>query len=279
MTNLETFLTTEPYSTNTIDRYRRALTKLLERHPDPSNLSPAQLRAWLTDLGHGPNATWVAYCAARSYLAWAYGRQHPALALRVRREDTPPQRTLDIDQVQALLASHDTMTPKGIRDLALCSLLLDTGLRASEVCRLRLDHLNRANHGLVVQIKGGKYAEGHYSPHTASYLDHWLGVRSSAAAPGVKTLFVGLGGTKPGTPLTRDGLGAIVRAWGQRIGIKLSPHDLRRTFATLALRAGAPTRVVQIAGRWKDSKMVERYSSALKADDIDRYLPVTKAME
>ena len=51
----------------------------------------------------------------------------------------------------------------------------------------------------------------------------------------------------------------------------LSPHVLRRTFATLAIRNGAPTRVVQVAGGWANLSEVQRYSQAIEAQDFDGY--------
>ena len=49
---------------------------------------------------------------------------------------------------------------------------------------------------------------------------------------------------------------------------------MRRTFATLAIKNGAPTRLVQIAGRWKNIREVERYTRALDAADLEPYSPV-----
>ena len=61
---------------------------------------------------------------------------------------------------------------------------------------------------------------------------------------------------------------------GKETGLGLiSPHDLRRTFATLALLNGAPTRVVQIAGGWANLNESERYSQALEAKHFAPYFP------
>ena len=75
-------------------------------------------------------------------------------------------------------------------------------------------------------------------------------------------------GLKPG------GLQKIVEGWGLRLGVRLSPHDLRRSFATLATIFGAPSRVVQAAGRWSDIQMVERYTRGLQLGAISPYFPV-----
>ena len=100
-------------------------------------------------------------------------------------------------------------------------------------------------------------------------------MRVRFARPESQTCFVSVGGLTPGAPLTRAGLKCNFMAIGRRAGLQaFTPHDLRRTFATIAIRNGAPTRVVQAAGRWADLMMVERYTADIAAEDFDRYSPV-----
>jgi integrase len=106
-----------------------------------------------------------------------------------------------------------------------------------------------------------------------------LDVRGRVASASVRTVFVSLGGTRPGSPLSPRGLGKICKSLGSRAGLaELSPHDLRRSFAHLALRYGAPTRTVQIAGRWEQLRQVETYSRDLALDDFDPYSPVARLL-
>jgi site-specific recombinase XerD len=189
------------------------------------------------------------------------------------------QRTLTGEQAMAVMAACDTSKARGKRDLAIVCLLLDTGLRESEVCRLKLSDVNMAARALTVQIKGGADGGGVFSLNTAAILGSWLALRAVHAAPGVDTFFVSIGGNHRGTPLTPAGLRCIFRSMGKAAGLAhFSPHDLRRTFAVLASRNGAPSRIVQVAGRWDDLKMVEWYTQALEAKDIDPYLPVSNLL-
>jgi len=74
-------------------------------------------------------------------------------------------------------------------------------------------------------------------------------------------------------------LNQIVRQWGIAIGIKLSPHDLRRSFATLATELmGAPERILMEGGRWSNSEMIQRYTRTLKLEAMRKYLPVSGLM-
>jgi integrase len=272
------FINSGGWAESTQRQYERILTKLLEER-DPERMTANNLRDWLAGQGWGDSLRWVAYCVIKSYLRWQYGGDHPALILRIKRKVSGPQRSLKMSEVQNLLNSFDAFTVKGRRDLAICTLFLDTGLRAAELCSLQISHVDLEDRSLVVKIKGGAWSRAVFSTYTGACVSQWLSERDRAALKLEKALFVGVGGAKPGTRITTHGLRAIMRGWAREASLKaLSPHDLRRTFATLAIRAGAPSRIVQVAGRWKHIEMVERYTSSIVAQDLDKWYPVTRAI-
>lgn len=86
-----------------------------------------------------------------------------------------------------------------------------------------------------------------------------------------------LGDEKPvfqsesGRRFTVSGMRSWVLRMGKRAGIKLSPHALRRTFATLALKAGM--NVFQLQGLLGHSslKMTRRYVAMLDEDLVDAH--------
>lgn len=83
-----------------------------------------------------------------------------------------------------------------------------------------------------------------------------------------------------GRGISPSGLRKLFTRLAKNAGLDaLSPHDMRRTFATLALKTGAPTRIVQAAGRWKSIEMVERYSQAIKPHDMIPFSPVWRIMQ
>ncbi len=219
--------------------------------------------------------------AYRSFFAFALGDKSPAAAVPYPKVHRRRQRTLDAEAAMKVLASCDTSTHMGTRNLAIFTLMLDTGLRSSEVCRLQLAKVDLAKRRLVVIVKGGDEAIGIFSRTTAANIARWLTVRSECAQPGEGALFVNLGtDLYRGRHLTPSGLRIIFRLTGQRLGMAgFSPHDMRRTFATIAIKTGAPTRVVQAAGRWGDVSMVERYTADIAAEDFERYSPVEALMK
>ena len=242
------------------------------------------LRAWGAGLRDrwSPATVKQAVCAARSFFRWCHSEgllaDNPALVLRVPRVPARVQRTLSAAEVSALLAGCDGGV-KGRRDAALVALLVDAGLRNAEICRLAVVDLCLERRQLVVQIKGGDQAVGYFGAGCAGRLAAWLEVR--CAASGVATVFCSCGGNTPGQSLTGRGLRLVLKRLGERVGVAgVCPHALRRSFATLMLLNGAPSRIVQACGRWGDLEMVERYSLALDPSSVYReFSPLDRLVE
>jgi integrase len=271
MNNLEEFLQSRPWAKLTIERYRRVVSEYLHDHKRPGNIKPATLLEWINRPEWGNAQQRMALQAVKNYIKWKYGESHPALLAKIKVTKGKAQRSLNREQALALLASFDPSTPKGARDLAIAALAIDTGLRLAELCRLKLADVDLSKTELQVIIKGGDYGRARFSPETANLINTWLYYRSKKSQ--AETLFTN---SRTGKPLTREGLQTIVKKWGKDLGIKLSPHDLRRTFATLATLNGAPNRIVQVAGRWKTADMVERYTQNIEQDAISDYLPISR---
>lgn len=246
---------------------------LREKGLDFIDLTPTLFNTYLQEHQWQPNSRYTAFCAARSFVRWAHGEQHPLLAHRLKRPVTT-QRTLRIEQVRKILAYLDGLTSlQGIRNASIIALMLDTGLRAFEVCRLQIDNLDTERRIAYVVGKGNKGGYVTWGEGAHTRLLRWLDVREAVVSQGTSTVYVSVSGKRPGTPLTPEGLRSVFAKIGRAVGIHFSPHDLRRTFATLSLQKGANTRQVQVLGRWTDIRMVERYSQALMIESIRENFP------
>jgi integrase/recombinase XerC len=180
-----------------------------------------------------------------------------------------------------VIASCDTSSPTGIRDLALLSLAIDTGLRNAELRNLALTDLDLVSHTLAVVIKGGDEKSAVYSESTAHFLANWIEARKPIAMLSTVTVFCSTGGLTPGEPLTDGGLRCICRAISRRAGLTkvFSPHALRRTMAVLATRSGAPANVLMAMGRWTHEGMLKTYLADINASDGSRYSPVAGLLD
>jgi integrase/recombinase XerD len=271
---LENFLASaHSYAETTKRTYRDVIPRILDQVEDPASLTAAELIRLLGQSGWGNSRQCVALAAIQKYLAWKYKGVHPALAAKIKRVKGKVQRALDPETALKLLLSFDTFTPKGARDIAMCSLMLDTGLRESEVCRLQLADTDLDRRTLQVIVKGGQWKAGAFGHGVAMNVDRWLHYRR--IADGENFLFTHI---KTGHGLTPEGLYMIVKQWGLKIGIKLSPHDLRRSMAVMGTMYGAPERSLMEMGRWESSDMIKRYTRTLMLEQVRQYLPVDRLL-
>lgn len=197
--------------------------------------------------------------------------RNPAENLPMPRPSVKSQRTLDAEEVKKLLgACTELPSPRQQRELALISFLTDSGLRAGEVCKLCWEDVN-PEHGYVRTIgKGDDEEFAFFGKRTTIYLLRWAVTRRrwlwKRDLDDTGHVFVSLGGLTPGEQLTTRGLRSIVKKLGRLADVPgVSPHVFRRTFATLMAENDAPTRTIQLAGRWNDIDMVQRYTRALES--------------
>lgn len=282
LADVDRFIAVSAYTKATEDAYRYHLARLAKWlvacRLDPAVLPAALLSSYLKSQQWSNNTIRAAGNAARSFFKWRYGSLHPALELKLPHDDAGPGRSLEAAQVEQLLAVFDSSSPAGWRNLAMLGLMVETGIREAEICRLEMRHLDLRRRHFDVLAKRERWREGIFSSLTAQYLDVWLNVRPTIAVRGCPYVFVSVNGKTKGRALTPGGLRANFRKYGLRSEIgALSPHDLRRTMATLLTESGAPSRLVQELGAWSDIRMVERYTRRLRADQIEQYSPLIKS--
>ena len=271
--DLENFLASHPYAASTRRTYQDVLSRIFAGSQDPAKMTAAELLKILEQSGWGNARQCLALAATQKYLSWKYGPAHPALTAKLKRLVGKPQRALDPETALKLLASFDPSTAKGTRDLAICMLALDTGLRESELCRIQLADTDLEHRVLQVIVKGGQWAAAIFGEHTTANIDRWLHYRRIADGEGFLFTHV-----KTGHGLTPEGLYMIVKQWGVKIGIELSPHDLRRSMSVMGVLFGASERSLMQMGRWGSSEMIKRYTRTLKLEQLRKYLSVDRLL-
>jgi integrase/recombinase XerD len=157
----------------------------------------------------------------------------------------------------------------GTRDRAVLLLLLDTGMRASELCGLNIqDVALETGQVRVVERhgapgpKGGaeRYVVIGKSARRALWL--YLAERPDSEIAGAP-VFV----TQAGRRFSRDTLRQMVHRLGERAGVKdCHPHRFRHTFAINYLRNGGDIFTLQLALGHKSLKMVKRYLALAQVD-------------
>jgi integrase/recombinase XerD len=155
-------------------------------------------------------------------------------------------KSLSVAEITSLLeesAKTETADPLMMRNSVMLELLYSSGLRASELVLLKLEDVHFDAGFLRVLGKGSK--ERIVPVHIRAmermqrYINQQRGqILKNRASP---YLFV----TRRGEPMTRQRFWQTIKTFGQKIGLKISPHTMRHSFATHLLEGGADLRSLQ----------------------------------
>lgn len=170
--------------------------------------------------------------------------ENPAENLELPKTEKKLPEILSQQEVELLLEQPDCKDHKGIRDKAMLEVLYATGMRVSELLRLRvsdvnlpLEYLQCEKNGRSRTIPLGKPARQALQQYLEKSRPEMVGSDEE------KTLFVNCSGT----PMTRQGFWKIIKAYGKQAGIsaEITPHMLRHSFAAHLIENGADLASVQ----------------------------------
>jgi site-specific recombinase XerD len=184
----------------------------------------------------------------RAFYSWRVAthaiERNPARLVRPPKQRKPLPGALDEQDAAALVTATPPQNAwRATRDAAMAELAYGAGLRASEICGLRMDALRMAQREVTVIGKGRKTRTVVFGAPAAEALKAWLAARASIAHGETREVFVGPHGRK----LTTRSFQSIVSSRALSAGVKrrATPHTLRHSFATHLLDHGADLRVIQ----------------------------------
>jgi len=145
------------------------------------------------------------------------------------------------EEVVLLLNAPDKSTPSGLRDNAMLELLYATGLRVSELVKLKKGDMDLEEGFLSVTGKGNKTRIVPIGSKACEAVKNYFASRSEE--PRRKEAFL----SRLGKPMSRINFWMRLKKYAREAGIEkeISPHVLRHSFATHLILHGADLRVVQ----------------------------------
>ena len=214
-----------------------AAAGLLAQKPGQANALALAWRNQLRDRGLAPATVNRRLAALRSLVKLGrtmglvpWSLEVPNEKSQTYRDTRGPGKTgfqLLIDQV------NGRKDPKAKRDRAILRLLYDLGLRRAEVARLDREDVDLEASTLDVLGKGRRQKETLTLPEpTRAALRLWLEARENAAGP----LFHNFDRAKKGGRLTPRAINYLVTGLGRKVGIRVTPHGLRHTAITEAVK-------------------------------------------
>jgi len=177
---------------------------------------------------------------------------------------------LSLEGCQKLLQLPNRATLSGARDLALFALLLGCGLRRREAVMVTWEQYQiREGRAVLVDIygKGGKIRSVPVPEWGRVAIEHWrdllimrlnaLGWELDSSEEG--PILRSGKWVNPVHPLCVDSVTTVTKKYAKVMGIRFTPHDLRRTVAQLMRKAGAPIEQIQFTLGHSGVKTTERY--------------------
>jgi len=238
------------------------------------------------DRGNSPRTRNARLGAIHSFYRFA-ALEHPehahtiarVMAIPTKRYERNTVTYLDRDEIAALLAAPDKRTWLGRRDHALLTLMVQTGVRVSELTSLRVGdvHLGTGSH-IRVLGKGRKRRATTLTGETVKILRAWTKERQGQPE---EPLFP----TRQGQTLSRYTVGVIVvkhtatatTACSSLQSKRVTPHTLRHTNAMLLRAKGVDIATIAL---WlghestQTTHIYEHADPALKEQAISRTAPL-----
>lgn len=203
--------------------------------------------------------------SVKQFFKWLAQQNHllynPASELVVAKQTPSLPVVLSVEEIERLMRQPDLNTPYGQRDRAILELFYSTGIRRSELCRLKLHDLSLPRQTLYVREgKGGKDRLVPIGARAA----YWLGPYLSTVRPKLlltvdeSTVFL----NDYGEPFRDNKLGDRVKRYLTHAGIQVpgSCHLLRHAMATHMLENGAELRFIQAMLGHTDYRATQIYT-------------------
>jgi site-specific recombinase XerD len=261
----------------TLDNVRAYILHLKERGTYEAHPTMAAREKRLSDYTIG---TYVR--ALRGFSSWLCEEQYtpePILArLKIPKAPKKVQDILCAEEIADIVTSLNPRTEIGARDQAIFLTLLDTGMRAGELCGLKLEDIHLDQGYAVVFGKGRKERPVKIGSRAAKairfYILHWR----KPAVSSVQNVFLTIRGVtneadalspEAGMPLCVNALGHLLKRIGKAAGVpRLHAHLLRHTFACMYLmRYRDPFALKSLLGH-TTLAMTNHYCEAVQQMDV-----------
>ena len=295
------FKIAEGLSQRTVDSYEHILNHWLKYIGDKpvTEINPSELTgymAWLrTDykpvrfngstVPLSPKSVRNVWVTFRSFFGWLhleFKYPNPAQEITAPKFQKSPVETFTKEEIEkilkACLYSREAQTeerhkfvmrrPSANRDQAIVLTLVDTGLRATELCSLTVNDVDlksgrvTVRHGIIGGAKGGKGRTVYLGRVARKALWRYLAAREDGddlKAP----LFI----SQADRPFTKDSLRVLINRLGARAGVKKSyPHKFRHTMAITYLRSGGDVFTLQSLLGHGSLDMVRHYAQIAEVD-------------
>jgi integrase/recombinase XerD len=238
-----------------------------------SQITPNTIRDFLLileDRGHNPGGIHTFFRCIKAFLKFYWDEVEPPTKNPIDKVKAPrvpiePIEGISLEDFDLLLEACARGRFTGERDRAILFTLLDTGVRASELCNINSEDLNLADSSILIrQGKGRKPRFVFFGKKTRKQIRKYLTLRGTED----NALFI----TRDRERLNYLSLREIVRRLSLKAGIKEPGlHDFRRAFCLACLKKGMnEISISRIMGH-TTTQLIGRYAKQTAIDLMNSY--------
>ncbi len=234
---------------------------------DLSNLTRTNVLKWLDSLrerGLTTGTIRTRWRGLRRFTNWLVAEDivsiDPLAGITVDKPEPPPVPILTDDELSGLLGACKGKRLADRRDEAIIRLLLDCGMRVSEVTGIDIEHLDLNAESVQITGKGSRVRFAYFGAKTGQALDRYVRERAKHRHASNTALFLGERGR-----FTPDGVRERLKVRAAAAGLdptKIHPHRFRHTNAHDFLLAGGQERDLKRLMGWRSDTMLERYGAS-----------------
>lgn len=195
------------------------------------------------------------------FFNWLYRSGYTSVNLNIYLPLPKAQRKifdiLSYSELQRLLNHFDTSNFLGLRNICICALMFDSGLRRSEIINLKKSDYHETDGYIIVNGKGNKQRVVPLGEYSKAFLYNWYFAICSTF-PEASSFFV----SSSGLPITNSCIDRLFRTLksDEFLNIpRIHAHLLRHTFATYYLESGGNIYDLQVILGHSSLEMVKKY--------------------
>lgn len=231
---------------------------------DSSQLTRENIRDWLADLADrvGPGTVRIRWQGMRRFTRWLVAEgilaDYVMAGLAEPQVPEKPVPVLKDEELAALIKACQGKDFRARRDEAMIRMMLDCGLRVSELCGITVkpEEFDLNNGSALITGKRGKKRQVYFGARTERALDRYLRMRRTHRWAHLEALFLGERGA-----ITPDGVRYRMEVRAEQAGLvdNSNPHRFRHTWANDFLMAGGQERDLKRLAGWSSDVMLEVY--------------------
>ncbi len=228
---------------------------------------------WLENKGHNSGGIHAEFRAVRTLLFWYWEEVEPEFPNPIKKVKAPrliqePIKGVTPDEFRILLSACPKGTFNGERDRAILSVLMDTGVRANELCNIKLEDINIIESSILIrQGKGRKPRTVFIGNTTRKQIRKYLRLKGKDS----DYLFTNRNGDR----LLFTALREVLRRLGKQTNIKgITAHDFRRGFCLACLNRGMDLLTLSRLMGHTGLSLLSRYASQTSSDIQNKYRSV-----